>query len=612
MSRGELSTTGVLNAVAPRLRGIAAPAVGILMLTSLPYRLLQIQFLDILIRLTTDALHYGNLLTAVAAAMVVAYIISLYGRAVFMRALHQNLEGWRDLLRVRPRTFLAYVYVGLLIEMTFVMLWYTVVGAFLAAIFAAIAAVVTIEDRRPGVLLSLRALSPYLTHGKVLVGLTFVFTIGLLVTWVNMHYLAQIVLWAAQAIPGFDAVKWMMAMEGGFSRYRLVMVAFAIAMVEPFWLTAIYIFGERVRSRQSGDDLLRRFRSLMAEEEGEKKLIRASVVALTFGLAAFGSAALADATIPLNDYIRELETIRVDLAERRDADAATRAKSLEGFTWVTWDGGRFQPDRALLEAVADSQKAAATQRRLAVTLDALSAREPAGEVKPANAALLEQIRASEKAEELWKGGELGEVHGASPGVVAYLGDMFRRAIDWLAEKLEWLYDLLAKLFRRKRGVEERELLGVPTIVWLVTLLVLAVVLLLAINVLRRSRKKVAPVASEEVLSSARDADPLSRESDEWERYAQELAASGRIREAIRAWYHAVLVTLYGRGILHYRKGRTNWEYVRALPATADWRPQFIAITRLFEVEWYGHREGDRETLDACMRDARAILQAVTA
>ena len=63
-------------------------------------------------------------------------------------------------------------------------------------------------------------------------------------------------------------------------------------------------------------------------------------------------------------------------------------------------------------------------------------------------------------------------------------------------------------------------------------------------------------------ASQRDADPLSREQDEWEKYAAELAAAGRLREAIRAWYHAVLVGLFRAGLLHHHKGRTNWEYVR--------------------------------------------------
>ena len=92
-----------------------------------------------------------------------------------------------------------------------------------------------------------------------------------------------------------------------------------------------------------------------------------------------------------------------------------------------------------------------------------------------------------------------------------------------------------------------------------------VLVILAFEVVRRSRaRQTEPVMASEPLSSKRDEDPLSRGASEWERYAAQLAAAGRLREAIRAWYHAVLVTLYGANILHYRKGRTNWEYVAGL------------------------------------------------
>ena len=83
-----------------------------------------------------------------------------------------------------------------------------------------------------------------------------------------------------------------------------------------------------------------------------------------------------------------------------------------------------------------------------------------------------------------------------------------------------------------------------------------------------------------------------------------------MREAIRAWYHAVLVTLYRAGILHYRKGITNWEYVSALSPAHEWRPFFVSMTRLFDREWYGRHETTNDVLDSCAADARAIMGAI--
>ena len=124
-----------------------------------------------------------------------------------------------------------------------------------------------------------------------------------------------------------------------------------------------------------------------------------------------------------------------------------------------------------------------------------------------------------------------------------------------------------------------------------TALVIALAAVLAVLGLLALRRRGAPAAFPAPAAApappARDDDPLSRRAGEWEVYARELAAAGRCREAVRAWYHAVLVALYQQGALHHRKGRTNWEYVAAVPPEAAWRPAFAALTRRFEREWYG-------------------------
>ena len=85
------------------------------------------------------------------------------------------------------------------------------------------------------------------------------------------------------------------------------------------------------------------------------------------------------------------------------------------------------------------------------------------------------------------------------------------------------------------------------------------------------------------------ADPRSRAADEWIRYAQELLALGRHREAIRAWYHAILVGCWSNGLLHHRVGLTNWEYALALSAANSWRARFLDLTQRFDQAWYGGR-----------------------
>jgi hypothetical protein len=107
-----------------------------------------------------------------------------------------------------------------------------------------------------------------------------------------------------------------------------------------------------------------------------------------------------------------------------------------------------------------------------------------------------------------------------------------------------------------------------------------------------------------------DDDPASRTVSGWEERARELAAQGRHREAIRAWYHAVLARSAAAGVLHLRRGRTNWEYAYALPASVPWRDRFEDLTHRFDVEWYGRAESTPDALSAFADGATGILRSL--
>ena len=140
-----------------------------------------------------------------------------------------------------------------------------------------------------------------------------------------------------------------------------------------------------------------------------------------------------------------------------------------------------------------------------------------------------------------------------------------KVFEWIAEKLADFFDWLKRFWPDIKMPKQTPTAGMRWIVGAVVGLIALVIGILAFEVIRRSKRRPADIAVEsEPASSSRDADPMSRGASEWERYAAQLAAAGRIREAIRAWYHAVLVTLYGAGVLTFRKGRTNWEYIASL------------------------------------------------
>jgi hypothetical protein len=148
---------------------------------------------------------------------------------------------------------------------------------------------------------------------------------------------------------------------------------------------------------------------------------------------------------------------------------------------------------------------------------------------------------------------------------------------------------------------------------MVAVLVGVIIVVLAVAFFMTLRRRGEPPLSAEPGHGAlpsRDEDPLSREAAEWERYAEDLAKRGRRREAIRAWYHAVLVTLFRTGRLNYQKGRTNWEYVSAVGPESAWRPSFESLTRAFEREWYGREASAWEALRECAARAKEVLGAL--
>lgn len=313
--------------------------------------------------------------------------------------------------------------------------------------------------------------------------------------------------------------------------------------------------------------------------------------------------------VTLAQYIAALERIDGLLAARQ-LDAAKSEASLLKDAQVVWPKGTFVADASLLAAIANAQLADGAHRaRLILTIDEL--RLASGmEVAYGNRRLLERIAAEQEPPELPRGGDIDTTIDRDVPLLERVATSIVDMLRWVWKKIvafiDWLIDLLPRSERGQPG-------GDPALRWIVFAVVAAIVLLvtiLAVRVLLRSRAAEPAVETSAPLGSTRDEDPLSRGASEWERYAGELAAAGQFREAIRAWYHAVLVTCYAAGILHFRKGRTNWEYVASLAPLLTWRPDLIELTRRFEREWYGADQSTPDALEECSERARRILETL--
>jgi len=306
------------------------------------------------------------------------------------------------------------------------------------------------------------------------------------------------------------------------------------------------------------------------------------------------------------EYARALDRLRMLLDSRKIEQAHVEATALMG---SEVEGG-FHVDDTLLRSVIEATSLdLRLQSRLATTAAQLRA-STSGTMSTADQKLLREIEANQTPDALKEGGEVFPPELLNASLFTRIADAMARMFDWIGEKLGKFFDWL-KRFWPDIKVKEHPTAGMRWIVGSVVALIVIVIAVLAFEVIRRSRRRPLDlVAESEPASSTRDADPLSRGANEWERYAAQLAAAGRIREAIRAWYHAVLVTLYGEGILHFRKGRTNWEYVSTLAPNVAWRGEFVKLTRRFEQEWYGSERSSDDALADCRGSARQILSSV--
>jgi hypothetical protein len=277
---------------------------------------------------------------------------------------------------------------------------------------------------------------------------------------------------------------------------------------------------------------------------------------------------------------------------------------------IRYGDAELPPDPTVLGPLAEARNpgaAKAASVRLRALLAELEEQPGESGARNPDRVLLEQLRAEEAEGEISADGKVGGPSLHPPrSFLEGLGDLVEELAKLIGRFLNWLFRLFFS-GASSPGAGG----GVQWMVVALVVLVLAVLGAVAVLALRRTKGlQPSEARSEAPAQSAKDEDPLSRSALEWERFAAELMGAGRFREAIRAWYHAVLVSLFRIGALHYRKDRTNWEYAYALASGVPWRAGFVEATRTFEQEWYGRRNTAVETAEGYQRRAQAILAEV--
>jgi hypothetical protein len=256
--RAPLSITSVLDESA-EVVAVAAPWTAVLVLTSLPYRLAQILFVDRVFEAGSEAVRYGNVLGRTANLAIAAFLLSLFGRAVFARACRlaaqRGRTPGREAWRVAPAAFAVY----LLTASTGLLLWFlalpTVVGLLVAVLFSGLAIGTMELNERAGVLDPFRLILRYAKRVAIPIALTLVFLVAFFLALLNVTVAFQAGVWLASALGGFDAPHWDLLFGFGNRRFVLLMIAGAVIAVEPFWVAAQVMFVRKAGAEESGEDL---------------------------------------------------------------------------------------------------------------------------------------------------------------------------------------------------------------------------------------------------------------------------------------------------------------------------------------------------------------------
>jgi hypothetical protein len=267
VTRSDLAVGGILDDAAELVSSIAAPWAGLLWLSALPLRLGQAHFAARVVELGDDAHAYGDHLQALAVAVGVAFLVSLWGRAVFVRACVLRLRtlepGGLAPLRLRPGAFATYVYAALAVEAAFYATCASVVAVPAFVLVAGLAAATLPLVERPGLV---RPFCLIGSSARRAVGLLLAFGAAFLLAAANLFLLFRLGLWLADGMMGLELTRW----DGllGFRNPRFVFVLFAGAwlIVEPWWLAALVVYVHRLRSRASGEDLRLWFGRLRSAE----------------------------------------------------------------------------------------------------------------------------------------------------------------------------------------------------------------------------------------------------------------------------------------------------------------------------------------------------------
>ena len=170
-------------------------------------------------------------------------------------------------------------------------------------------------------------------------------------------------------------------------------------------------------------------------------------------------------------------------------------------------------------------------------------------------------------------------------------------------KKNWLGDALSRLKNLKLKDDTKPNLKSPDLspvgefvklaIWI--LLVAAVLILLYYAIRYIDWRKALTRRTKALIED----DEPERTLDEWLELADQHAANGRYREAVRALYLACLLRFDENNVARFDRGETNWEHLARIMASPT-KPEdvdFTEPTKRFDRIWYGFQTQGQPDVD---------------
>lgn len=212
----------------------------------------------------------------------------------------------------------------------------------------------------------------------------------------------------------------------------------------------------------------------------------------------------------------------------------------------------------------------------------------------------------------------GESQGYLAGFLRRLNETLKAGVERMAEILgdflRWLGDRMPSPSApgpRSTGIDWTGAL--ESILWVLTAVLAVTALALVLRMWLSNRKTVVeavPAAPAPVDLTDENLGAEALPEEDWLRLAQDMAAQGQWRLAVRAMHLAMIVRLSSLALVRLARHKTNRDYTRELRRRAHAEQQALRAWQygmsLFERIWYGRYEATQHELTQ-MRRAYAAL-----